>query len=230
MGDGRIGAVAPMSDRPAQGAGKAARAAAARDRLTVDLRGRKPALLARARALGVSPSDVVRDALGAALRSDGPAQLGGQSGEQTDGQEAPLAEAVARQARVRVSLRLTSVEARRLRDAAYRSGLPLGVYIAGLAAGIPAVAGTRHADHLAAATATCAELATLSRNLRHLDQLLREGSLRAAQEYRAMLGTLDADVRRHLAVASDALAALRPTRAHDLVDQRSIRRRPRRTP
>jgi hypothetical protein len=208
MGDGRIGAVAPMSDKPAQGASREARAAVARDRLTIDLRGLKPALLARARSLGVSPSDVVRDALSAALGTDGPAQLDGRAGESTGEQEAPLTKGFARQARVRVSLRLTSVDARRLRDAAHRSGLPLGACVARLAAGIPAVGGTRHADHLAAATATCAELATLGRNLRHLDQLLREGALRAAQDYRAMLDTLDADVRRHLGVATSTTRAL----------------------
>ena len=51
---------------------------------------------------------------------------------------------------------------------------------------------------------------TLSRNLHRLTSLLRQGSVRAAQEYREMLDTVADDVREHLTLASAALADLRP--------------------
>jgi hypothetical protein len=40
--------------------------------------------------------------------------------------------------------------------------------------------------------------------------LLRQGSVRAAQEYRDMLDTVADDVREHLTLASSVLADLRP--------------------
>ncbi len=204
MGDGRIGAVAPMSDKPARGAGRAGGAGAPRERITVDLRGLKPALLALAHARGVALSAIVHEALAGALAS------GGTSGTARPGSATPRG--VDAGGRVRIGLRLSRPQARRLAAAAREAGLPLGTYVAGLSDGIHAVGGGRYADQLAAATATCAELATLSRNLRHLGELLRGSAVRAALEYRAMLDALDADVRRHLGVASAALEALHPRR------------------
>ena len=69
-----------------------------------------------------------------------------------------------------------------------------------------------HADHIAALIASSGELSTLSRDIRLLARLLREGNVRAALEYRDKLGTLDGDVRRHLTLASGVLADLRPRR------------------
>jgi hypothetical protein len=40
--------------------------------------------------------------------------------------------------------------------------------------------------------------------------LLRQGSGRAAQEYREMLDSLTAKVHAHLAIATDVVAALQP--------------------
>ena len=40
--------------------------------------------------------------------------------------------------------------------------------------------------------------------------LLRQGNVRAAQEYRERLDTLAGDVRNHLSLASRVLAELRP--------------------
>ncbi|MGH8265049.1 MAG: hypothetical protein ACRET4_16340, partial [Steroidobacteraceae bacterium] len=52
-------------------------------------------------------------------------------------------------------------------------------------------------DRLAALIASSAELSTLGRNIRHLSSLLRQGDVRPALEYRAMLDTLAGDVRGH---------------------------------
>ena len=65
-------------------------------------------------------------------------------------------------------------------------------------------------DCLAALNASCAELATLSRNLHDLTALLRQGEVRAAQEYRRMFDTLGDDVRAHLRLAAGTLSELRP--------------------
>jgi hypothetical protein len=91
--------------------------------------------------------------------------------------------------------------------------MPLGSFVAGLAAGIPALQhGASLREYTAALVASNSELATLSRNIHHLTGLLRHRSVRAAQEYRSMLETLDADVRDHLALAAEVLAQLQPTR------------------
>ena len=58
-----------------------------------------------------------------------------------------------------------------------------------------------------------AELSTLSRNIHHLTNLLRQGDVVPALAYRDMLNTLDGDIRRHLALAAGVLAELRP-RSH----------------
>ena len=70
--------------------------------------------------------------------------------------------------------------------------------------------GASRADHLAALVASSAELSTLSRDIHHLTSLLRQGNVRAAQEYRERLDTLAGDVRSHLSLASGVLADLQP--------------------
>jgi hypothetical protein len=175
-----------------------------RDRISVDLRGLKAALIERADRCGCSPSDVVRAAL---ERELGLADPG-----------APAAQApVARPDdadRVRVSLRLARHDAAALAQAASNAGLPLGTFVVNLVAGVPLVGqGGKRADHLAALVASSAELSTLIRNLHHLTSLLRQGSLRAAQEYADMLDHIEVDVRRHLLLASNVLVDMRPPRA-----------------
>ena len=95
--------------------------------------------------------------------------------------------------------------------AARTAGLSPGAYVAGLIAGVPVLtSGSTRTDHLASLIASSAELSTLSRNLYRLTSLLRQGSVRAAQEYRDMLDTVADDVREHLTLASSVLADLRP--------------------
>jgi hypothetical protein len=178
-------------------------APSSRDRISVDLHGLKAALFERARARGISPSGLVRDALVEAL---------GQS-DSSGLDRLARTVAVPTEGRVRLSLRMSREEAVAILVAARNAGLSPGAFIAGLVAGVPALTnGASRTDHLAALIASSAELSTLSRNIHHLTSLLREGNVRPALEYRAMLNTLAGDVRGHLMLAASVLADLRPRR------------------
>ncbi len=183
-----------------------------RDRISVDLRGLRAALFERARARGVSPSVLVRDALSAALgqsESAGPVRIA-------------IGAAQAAKDRKRLTMRMTRADAIATLNAAQRAGLTPGAFVAGLVADVPALsAGSGRADHIAALIASSGELSTLSRNIRHLTRLLGEGNVRAALEYRDMLGTLDGDIRRHLTLASGVLAELRPRRSSSVASKLS---------
>ncbi len=188
-------------------------APSSRDRISVDLRGLRAALFERARARGVSPSVLVRDALSAAL---------GQS-EAASCDRVAISAAPAQNDRVRLSLRMSRADAGATLDAARRAGLAPGAFVAGLVADVPALsAGSSRADHTAALIASRGELSTLSRNIRHLTKLLREGNVHAALEYRDMLMTLDDDIRGHLTLASGVLADLRPRRPTSVASKPSV--------
>ena len=112
---------------------------------------------------------------------------------------------------VRLSLRLTAEQARAITLAARAAELSTGDFVAGLVAGVPVLsAGANRIEHLAALIASSAELSTLIRDIHHLTSLLRQGNVRAAQEYRERLDMLAGDVRNHLSLASRVLSDLRP--------------------
>jgi len=203
VGECRIGAVAPMSDtlRMARSLGLAP---SARDRISVDLHGLKAALVARAHALRVDVSAVVRRAVEREL---------GVTAATTELAGKPCGPRAAGST-VKLSIRLTSAQAQMLVAGAQRAGLSRGAYLADLLAGIPLPTdgSASRPERLAALNASCAELSTLSRNLHHLTSLLRQGQVRPALEYRAMLDTIGGDVREHLQMAAGLLAELRPAR------------------
>ena len=175
-----------------------------RDRISVDLHGMRAVLFEQARARGVSPSALVRDALVNALGR----------AEATDVDRVQAGVDSSADDRVRLSLRMGRADASATLAAARRAGLAAGAFVAGLVADVPVLsAGTGRADHIAVLIASCGALSTLSRDIRHLTRLLREGNVRAALEYRDMLGTLDGDVRRHLMLASRVSANLQPRRS-----------------
>lgn len=179
-----------------------------RDRISVDLRGLKLALLERARATGLTPSGLVREALVASL---------GQVGDVARHRSVAVSSEEGG-ASVRMSLRVTREQAHSILEASRRAQLGLGAFVFGLVAGIPAVtSGQVPRAHVSALTATNAELATLVRNLHHLAGLLRQGEHLAAQPYLPMLQTLARDVRAHLDVATRAMRDLQPARSvhHD---------------
>lgn len=175
-------------------------APSSRDRISVDLRGLKAALIERSRAQGQTPSDFVRALLAAALHAEAD-------------EVRPAPEPSLPGTRVRLSLRMSRDEARLVIERARVAGLPIGSFVAGLCAGIPVIAGgARPADLGLALVRSSAELATLARDLRHLTVLLRQGEVRASQQYRRLLDTLGDDVRAHLRLAARTLADLRPSR------------------
>ena len=175
--------------------------------VSVDMRGLKAALVTRARTERVSLSVLVRRAV--------ESELGLVASRESGAVDQPATQLPA--ASVKLSIRLTSTEAQQLVSGARRAGLSRGAYLAGLLAGAPSLAdgSASRPDHLAALNASCAELSTLSRNLHHLTALLRQGQVRPALEYRAMLDTIGGDVRQHLQMAASLLAELRPLRRPD---------------
>ena len=119
---------------------------------------------------------------------------------------------------------MTRAQAAAVIGAAHRAGMSPGDYVANLVAGVPVLTGgAGRAEHVAALIASCAEMSSLNRDVRHLTSLLREGSSRAAQEYRKMLDTLANDVREHLRLASAVLAELRPRSAPGTASKKSNR-------
>lgn len=173
-----------------------------RDRISVDLHGLKASLLARASALDVSPSDLVRGLLADALNQPVGAMC-----------QPGLSPATRRGDRARLCLCMSADEVASSLAVAQQAGLTPGRFVVGLVAGVPVVqCGGRPTDHLAALVVSSAELSTLNRNVGALTRLLREGDVAAAQVYRDLLDTLSGDVRRHLALAVGTLAELRPQR------------------
>ena len=173
-----------------------------REFFTVDLRGLRAGLRARAASEGLTESVVLRSALAAALGPD-----------RTDPSSAS-AGAVGRTSAVQVklSVRLATPAAHRLDRNARDAGLSRGLYLARLIDGAPAVvASADRAALLKTLNASSAELAVLSRDINHLTQLLRQGDVEAARAYAARHEALDADVRRHLALAALALAEISST-------------------
>ncbi|NUZ08084.1 hypothetical protein [Piscinibacter koreensis] len=172
-----------------------------RDRITVDLRGLRAALLERAKAEGQSPSEVVRQVIATALGR----------GEVGDAAVLALLEGRAGGARARVSLRMSCEEAALLRARARWAGVPAGEYVATLIAEVPAAgAATNRSEQRAALMASTAELATLGRSASQFSALFRRDSVPSLQQYSALLEGLLAEVRRHLVLASAALAELDP--------------------
>ena len=170
------------------------------DFVTVDMRGLKAALVARAQTERVSVSLVVRRAV--------ERELGLVESSASKPAAAPAGSTV------KLSIRLTTSEVSHLDAGARRAGLSRGAFLAGLLANVPSLSGNSASrlDCLAALTASSAELSTLSRFFHHLTTLLRQGEVRAAQHYRRMLDTLGGDVRAHLSLAASTLAELRPAR------------------
>jgi len=174
----------------------------AHDFVTVDMRGLKAALVARAQAERVSVSVLVRSAVAR--------DLGLAAGEEASRVVEPK-EHPSNATTVKLSIRMSAEEARQLAAVARAAGLSRGAYLAGLIANVPVLsAGGGRTEHIAALMASCTELSTLSRNVHRLTALLRQANVEPARPYREMLDTLAGDVRRHLELAARVLADLQP--------------------
>jgi hypothetical protein len=183
--------------------------AARRQFFTVDLRGLRAALAARAARLNISESDVLRSALAAALSNEtdvANTEVANNEAAQPASNSAAL---LGSTSQVKLSTRLPQSLATRLDHNARASGLSRGAYLAGLIEGAPPVmpSADRKAG-FAALSASADELALLSRDIHQLTVLLKAGDLQAARPYRVMLDTLDSAVRAHLAKATSTLAEL----------------------
>ncbi len=182
----------------------------------VDMRGLKAALVARARERRVSVSVMVRDALAQALPSNEEAAL--EASREPVDSDAPSA-------MVSVSIRLTTNEVHRLDAGAKAAGLRRSAFLSGLIEGVIVLSSGGRLEHLAALISSSSELSTLSRNIRHLADLLRRSESLAAQEYRGMLDTLVGDIHTHLNLAGKVLTRMQPaTRVATTRNARSLRR------
>jgi hypothetical protein len=182
----------------------------AREYFTVDLRGLRAALAARAVERRMTEADVLRSALAVALAADPSIAIiqdtdfGGGPSPTPPTSPTP---------QVKLSVRLTRPASQRLDRQARAAGLSRGAYLSRLIDGAPPV--TASADRKAASAAlsqSSAELAVLSRDINHLTQLLRRGAMDAALQYRERLDHLDGDVRSHLDKVATVLANCAPTR------------------
>jgi len=172
------------------------------DFVTVDMRGLKAALVARAQEQRITVSALVRAALAKALGAG-----------QDEPKPAANASSNCDKATVKLSIRMAPAEAERLAAGAKNAGMSRGAFLAGLIDEIPLLTEARpRGELLNALVASNAELSSLTRNLHHLTALLRQGEVRAAQEYRQMLDMLGTDVRLHLSLVAGALTDLRPRR------------------
>jgi hypothetical protein len=162
--------------------------------VSVQMRGLKSSLIAPAQVQRISVSMLVRRAIEREL---------GLAVAPTISERATGIEASAG-LWVKLSIRVTPEEAERLKTGARNAGLSRGALLMGLLANVPSLSGVagNRLDCLAALTASCAELSTLSRSPRQLEALLRYGQVQAAQEYRQMLDRLGEDVREHLRLAA----------------------------
>ena len=171
------------------------------DFVTVEMRGLKASLVALAQAQRVSVSELVRSAVARDLGVS-------VEGEPRVGE---MSQRAGRTTNVKLSVRMTAQEASQLAAGARAACLSRGAYLAGLVANVPVLsAGGGRTEHIAALRVSSDELATLSRNIHCLNVLLRQANVEPAWPYRDMLETLAGDVRRHLELASRALADLQP--------------------
>ena len=172
----------------------------AREYFTVDLRGLRRALKARAARDGLTESDVLRSTLAAAL------------GESDVASPTPVIGPRERRPatrQVKLSVRVSMLVAHRLDLDSRAAGLSRGAYLMRLIDGAPPVIPrAERAAGFAALNASASEVALLSRDINHLTHLLRTGSVRAAREYQGRMETLDGDVRKHLALSAAVIAEL----------------------
>ena len=174
----------------------------AHDFVTVEMRGLKAALVARAQAERVSVSVLVRSAVAR--------ELGLTAGDEASRMVEPT-ERPSSTTAVKLSIRMSAEEARQLAAGARAAGLSRGAYLSSLIANVPVLsAGGGRTEHIATLMASCAELSTLSRNIHRLTALLRQANVEPARPYREMLDSLSGDVRHHLELAARVLADLQP--------------------
>jgi hypothetical protein len=172
---------------------------ATRERLTIDLRGLGGALRAHARARDLTVSDVARRSIAAAIESS-PASTGVSRVE--------IASGAATDPVVKLRIRLRRDVAEVLSTRARAAGVSPGAYLATVLDGMPAPSGEVTAD-LARSTEA---LAIVSADLNELIRAFRVSDVdgRLRDDFRALAHELS----RHLGLASQVVAKLRPAAGH----------------
>lgn len=175
---------------------------AARDRVTIDLRGMGPRLQAQAAVRRMTAAALVRSAVVAVL-DDEP----GDRDDTTDSGKTSSRHVV------KVTLRLSPAHAVALASRARAADVSQGGYVAGLMDGAqPGPLPPDHASAIAALTASTDRLAVMSSDLNAFMRLLGRGSSAEIERYRAGIMSLADDVRGHLASAATLIAELRSAR------------------
>lgn len=163
-----------------------------RDRVTIDLRGIGEAVRKAAAERGTTVAALARQAL---VHEIGPQPVPGPAPASTE--RAPFEPVV------KVTLRLRHTDAEALILAAGGLGLSYGEYVAKLVHGtpLPAPSAERRADR-AALLASTDQIAALTTDLHEFIRVLVKLDLRGMEPYRERIRSLDADLRRHIDLAS----------------------------
>ena len=174
-----------------------------RDRVTIDLRGLREPLQARALVNQITPAALVRQAVLAYLTP--------KSGDQ-DPDQKPLTMVRDKQL-VKVTLRLPSGHVALMSYQARRADVSQSIYVTALIEGAPSP--TNHTQTVAALRASSDKLAVISTDLSAFLRVMytvKPGAQQELERYRAGIKTLNQDIRQHLTVAAQLVAELRPTR------------------
>jgi hypothetical protein len=206
-GEGRIGSLPADGCQLTLIADETSTRAALRDRVTVDLRGIADVVRRAAAGRGQTLAAFARAAL--------IAQMGTVPGA-TVGLPAPTALAPSLAIRnrpaqaVKLTLRLPEADAQRLVDLARESGLSYGDVMARLVSGaaLPEASHEREADR-AALLASTDQIAAIAADLRLFLRLLSKSDAKGMQPFRDRIHRLDADVYRHLELASTFISKRR---------------------
>ena len=174
-----------------------------RDRVTIDLRGLREPLHARALANQMTPAALVRQAV--------LAYLAPKSGDQTPDPK-PL-KYVREEQVVKVTLRLPAGHAALMNFQARIADVSKSIYVAALIEGAPP--SRNHTQTVAALRASTNRLAVISTDLRDFLRVMyaaKPGVQQELERYRAGIKTLNQDIGRHLNTAAELVAELRATR------------------
>lgn len=174
-----------------------------RDRVTIDLRGLREPLQARALVNQMTPAALVRQAV--------LAYLAPKPGNQEPDPK-PL-KYVSEEQVTKVTLRLPAGHAALMNYQARIANVSKSIYVAALIEGAPPP--RNHAQAVAALQASTNRLAVISTDLSaylRILHMVKPGASQELDRYQANFNTLNKDIRRHLNTAAELVAELRATR------------------
>lgn len=174
-----------------------------RDRVTIDLRGLREPLQARALMNQMTPAALVRQAV--------LAYLAPKSGDQKP-EPRPL-KYVREEQVIKVTLRLPAGHAALMNYQTRIANVSKSIYVASLIEGAPPP--RNHAQAVAALQASTNRLAVISTDLSaylRILHMVKPGASQELDRYQAGIDTLNKDIGRHLNTAAALVAELRATR------------------